>query len=127
MNGFSLLTFSKPSFSDEYLKIILLYKKNSLPQTFLSLLQDLLCSEKIKIILGDFNTDAFDLNNYSSLSNSLERYSMVVQDPTHFSGSLIDHFYLSNAILDKLQATETIKNIYFSDHVAVNLEIRRIF
>ena len=51
---------------------------------------------------------------------------MVVRDPTHLSGSLIDHVYLSNATLDNFQATATIKNIYFSDQDAVNLELRSI-
>ena len=99
----------------------MLYKKNSVP---------LLCSEQIQIILGDFNTDAFDSNNYASLLNSLERYSMVVRGPTHLRGSLINQVYLSNATFDnfqdKFQVTATIKNICLSDHDAVNLELRYI-
>ena len=87
--------------------------------------QDLYCSEQIQIILGDFNTNDFDSNN-TSLSKSLERYSMVVWDPIHRSRSLINHAYLSNATSDEFQATVTIKNIYFSDHDAVNLELRCI-
>ena len=51
---------------------------------------------------------------------------MVARDPTHLTGSLIDHVYLSNATLDKCQATATTKNIYFSDHGAVHLELRQI-
>ena len=94
---------------------------------FLSQLQDLIWSEQIQKILGNFNTDAFDSDNYASLSNFLERYSMVVRDPTHLSGSLIDHVYLSNATLDKFQATATIKNIYFSNQDAGNLELRSFF
>ena len=104
---------------------------NSVPQLlFPSQLQDLLCSEQIQIVLGDFNTDAFDSNNYASLSNSLERYFMVVCGPTHLRESLINQVYLSNATFDnfqdKFQVTATIKNIYFSDHDAVNLELRYI-
>ena len=127
MNGFSILIFHKPSFSDKYFKIILLYKKNSVPQAlFLSQLQGLICSEQIQIILGDLNTDAFDSDNYASILKSLERYSTVIRDPRRLSGSLIDHLYVSNAILDKSQATVTIKNIYFSDHDAVKVELRCI-
>ena len=127
MNGFSILIFHKPSFCDKYFKIILLYKKNSVPQAFfLSQLQDLICNEQIQIILGDLNTHAFDSDNYASLLKSLERYSMAVRDPRRLSGSLIDRLYASNAILDKFQATATIKNIYFSDHDAVNVELRCI-
>ena len=48
MNGFSILIFHKPSFYDKYFKVILLYKKNSVPQSlFLSQLQDLICNEQI--------------------------------------------------------------------------------
>ena len=55
MNGFSILTFRKPSFSPH-----------------------LLCIEQIQIILGNFNTDAFDSNNNVSLSNSLEKLHNLV-------------------------------------------------
>ena len=100
MNGFSILTFHKPSFSDEYFEVILFYKKNSALQALLlSQLQDLICSEQIQIILGDFNTDSFDSDNYAFLSNSIERYYTVVQDPTHLSGSQMDHVYLWNTTL----------------------------
>ena len=92
MNGFSILTFHKPSFSDEYFKVILLYKKNSVPQ-------DLIWSEQIQIILGDFNTDAFDSDNYASLWNSVERYSMIVRGPTYLSGSLIDQIMCTYQML----------------------------
>ena len=128
MNGFSILAICKPSFSDEYFKIILLQKKSTpVPQgLFLSQLQDLLCNEQIQIILRDFDTDAFDSNNYTFLSSSLERHSMVSWGPALLSGSLINHVYLSNATLDKSQANATIKNIYFSDHDAVNLKLRCI-
>ena len=113
MNGFSILTFCKRPFSDGYFEVILLYKKHSVPQVlFLGQLQDLLCSEQIQIIIRDFNTDAFDSNNYASLSNSLEIYSMVVRDPTYLSGSVIDHVYLPNATLDKVQATATVTHEY---------------
>ena len=54
---------------------------------FLIQLQDLLCSEQGQIIIGDFNTDAFDSNNYASLSNSLERYLWLLGIP-HI---LLDH------------------------------------
>ena len=47
---------------------------------------------------------------------------MVARDPTHLTGSLIDHVYLSNATLDKCQATATTKNIYFSDHGALRIK-----
>ena len=101
----------------------MLYQNNSVPQAlFLSQLQDLIWSEQIQIILGDFNTDAFDSDNYASLWNS-----MIVRGPTCLSGSLIDHVYLSNATLDKFQATATITNIYFSNHDAGNLELRSIY
>ena len=36
MNGFSILTSRKPSISNEYFKIILLFKKNSVPPGFFS-------------------------------------------------------------------------------------------
>ena len=36
MNGFSILTSCKPSISNECFKIILLFKKNSVPQAFFS-------------------------------------------------------------------------------------------
>ena len=51
---------------------------------------------------------------------------MVVWDPTRLSASLFDRLYVSNAILDKFQAAATIRNIYFSNHDAQNVELRCI-
>ena len=71
--------------------------------------QDLLCSEQIQRILGNFDTDGFDLDNYASLSNSLERYSMAVWDPTYLSGSQVDHVHLSNATLDNFKQLQQLR------------------
>ena len=94
---------------------------------FLSQLQDLIWSEQIQIILGDFNADAFGSDIYASLWNSVERYSTIVRGPAYLSESVIDHVYLSNTTLDKFQATATTKNIYFSNQDAGNLELRSFF
>ena len=46
----------------------------------------------ITIILGDFNIDAYKEN--TNLKLLLEQYTMIVSDPTHLSGSLLDHIYV---------------------------------
>ena len=46
----------------------------------------------INIILGDFNIDGYKEN--TDLKILLEQYTMIVNDPTHISGSLLDHIYV---------------------------------
>ena len=45
------------------------------------------------IILGDFNINVFANNN--SLQQAMLQYQLINYEPTHISGSLLDHVYIN--------------------------------
>ena len=98
--GTSLLKFEKSTFYECPLTMLLLYRKHSwlFPSLTDALSQLLFDSSDIN--LGDFNIDAFDMPN--SLTILLQEFSLVVQASTHLSGSLLDHVYISNRILQEI-------------------------
>lgn len=70
---------------------------------------------------GDFNINALDLNaNIPSLS---EEYKLLVKEPTHVSGSLIDHIYIKKTLLSSVSVNCDVPILYFSDHDACRLEL----
>ena len=101
------------------MKVLLVYRKDSLPiDLFIYLIQHFLsmAENDIDVILGDFNINAFTTNNLSDL---LCEYVQIVQEPTHISGSLIDHVYVKQSLFDSYDIKCIVKNTYFSDHDAV--------
>ena len=75
----------------------------------------------INIILGDFNIDGYKEN--TNLKELFEQYTMVVSNPTHLSGSLLDYVYIKKTFIDILTHMQCIvKGILFSDH-AVKLQL----
>ena len=57
------------------------------------------------------------------LQRVLSNYTQVVKEPTHLSGSLLDHVYVKNSILQEYCVSTSMINLYFSDHDAVQLTI----
>lgn len=68
----------------------------------------------VHFILGDFNIDGLDAIKCSKLHNVLHNYEMIVSEPTHLDGAVLDHVYLLRAFLP---------NIYFPDHDDVRFKI----
>ena len=68
--------------------------------------------------MGDFNIDALDPEN-AYLSEVLSSYKMIVDEPTHLAGGLLDHVYLNNSFTDKKEVKCFVKDMYFSDHDGV--------
>ena len=117
VNGASLVTFVKSSFTSQTIKLLLLYKKCTLPLiNFCNWLQGFIASNTVHIILGDFNVNAFQENG--KLENVLSSYNQIVIASTHISGSLLDHVYIHHEFSKELNAQSVIE-IYFSDHDAV--------
>ena len=117
VNGASLVTFVKSSFTSQTIKLILLYKKYTLPLiNFCNCLQGFITSNTVHIILGDFNINAFQENG--SLENVLSSYNQIVTASTHISGSLLDHVYIHQEF-SKEPNMQSVIDIYFSDHDAV--------
>ena len=121
----SVLALKKPAFLGESVKIGLLYcSPNLLPNLFLENLTSWIDEEKPDILLGDFNLDALCYNSYTRLQQRLENYKLLVSEPTHMDGGLLDHVYIAKSFsTDKVSVT-VIKNVYFSDHDTVKLQIK---
>jgi len=121
--GMSILTIRKPSFADISIKIALIYRQpNSTLRTFYEVIQAVV-ERQIDILLGDFNIDAFDSSD--QLQEILTLYQLVINEPTHLSGSLIDHFYIRKTILENYDFNTIVTNIYFSDHDAVSFQLMK--
>ena len=73
---------------------------------------------------GDFNIDILNSTNINS-QNVLPNYTLLVNEATHVSGSLLDHVYVNNERLQKVSVDKTrIVSVYFSDHDVVKFRLR---
>ena len=70
----------------------------------------------MRIILGDFNINAFQENG--KLENVLSSYNQIVTASNHISVSLLDHVYIHQEFSKELN-TQGVIDVYFSDHDAV--------
>ena len=124
--GISVIDITKTSFSHSTILIMLLYHSlSSSLTTFYNTLENLLSDHHIfDLVLGDFNIDILNGTNIN-LQNVLSNYTLLVNKGTHISGSLLDHVYFKNEILQKFSVdkTETV-SIYFSDHDVVKFRLQ---
>ena len=94
MDGISIFTIRKGTFRENSITIALLYKESAIsPATYLNELTQLISNFDVDIILGDFNIDAFGLQT-DIIEDKLHMYDMVVDKPTHLSGSLLDQVHI---------------------------------
>ena len=91
-------------------------------QVFLDQLIYFTNARKIDILLGDFNIDAFDSDASAKLHDIVSYYRLVVKEPTHLDGALLDHVYLHKLFPSK-NVNAVVKNVYFSGHDAVKLQV----
>ena len=88
--GRSILSFTKYSFSPNPVKLLLLYRKHTgLISNFYRTLTDLLRTNNIDIVLGDFNINA--QNQPNQLLQIFSDYKQIVTEPTQLSGAILDH------------------------------------
>ena len=100
-NGVSILSFKKHAFADRIFTLMLVYRKQSMHiQEFFQMLQYLLAKYSIGIIAGDFNYDLLKVSQNKFLDVFTDHVQMV-NKPTHISGSLIDHVYVKNALMEE--------------------------
>ena len=117
--GASYVTFVKSNFDSNIIKLLILYKKSSLPITnFCNWLKKFIFYNPVDIILGDFNINVLHENN--RLLHVLSAYKQVVTKSTHISGSLLDHVYVYKEFSRTLSVN--VIDIYFSDHDAVQFK-----
>ena len=103
---------------------MLLYCSPNSPFTsFYNRLENVLSDSFIDMVLGDFNIKILSSINVN-LNNVLSKYTLLVNEPTYISGSLLDQVYvnndsLQNFLLNKIE----IVSIYFSDHDATKFTL----
>ena len=103
INGISIFSVNKSSFFEDNLRIALLYEKQSIPiSIFSNSIDRLMASEQVDIVLGNFNIEALDLQQSIFFNNLLTVYDMVVDEPTHLGGSLIDQVFVRISNLHKV-------------------------
>ena len=116
-----VLEIVKDTFSTNKVRILLLYRSpNSSLTIFYNRLEVFLSTiEVFDLILGDFNINVFASSN-NNLQNIMSQYQLLNQEPTHISGSLLDHVYIRREAMQRfsLEIIQTI-SVYFSDHEAV--------
>ena len=69
------------------------------------------------IVLGDFDISIIEGNR--KISTVFLNYLQILREPTHISGSLIDHIYSQNEFLESFNATSQIVGMNFSNYDAV--------
>ena len=57
----------------------------------------------VDIILGDFNINVLG-KPVATLSSALTNFIQIVKEPTHLSGSLIDHVYIHQDLFGNVNA-----------------------
>lgn len=123
----SIYTLSKGTFFNRNINLMLLYRKNSsLQSEFLYMIQQLRDQVDLPhIIVGDFNINALD-SEENFLNQYLREYRMIIDSPTHVSGSLIDHMYIHKELFEYFTFDVLIQPVYFSDHDAVKLSLFKL-
>ena len=112
--------------TQQRLSLLLLYRKNSCNVSqYVNNLDSILNNNSIDVVLGDFNINFFsDTDNQplKLLMNSL-CYTQIVHSPTFLSsGSLLDHIYIRESMLDITQ--NALVSVYYSDHDAIKMSVR---
>ena len=123
--GISVIDITKNSFSYDIIRIMLVYcGPNSSLTSFYNTLEYFLRCYCIDIVLGDFNINTLNGENIN-LQDISSNYISLVNEPTHISGSMIDHVYVYNKSLQKfLPSKIEVLSIYFSDHDTVKFRLQ---
>ena len=84
------LTVSAITFDLEKQKIIQIYSLT----IFYNRLETLLSTSKmLNIVLGDFNINTVTHSN-SKMQQLMSEYKLIIHEPAHIIGSLLNHFYI---------------------------------
>lgn len=114
------------STSDHFISLILFYKSNNChPQRFADYVSNLVELHKPDFVLGDFNSNALCdiLPPVLTRMNELN-YKLLVTEPTHILGGLIDHVYVNNEFHNIENLSVAIIPVYYSDHCAISVQIK---
>ena len=97
---------------------------NSSLSSFCNSLENFLSHYCVDIVLGDFNINTLNEANIN-LQDIFSNYTLLVNELTRTSGSLIDYVYVYNVSHQKfLPSKIEVLSIYFSDHDAVKFRLQ---
>ena len=124
----SVFDIIKNSFPYDIIRIILVYRSphspNSSLASFYNTSENFFRCYCIDIVLGDFNINTLNGANID-LQDIFSSYALLVNAPTHVSGSLIDYVYVYNESLQKFLPSKTeVISICFSDHDAAKYRLQ---
>ena len=74
-------------------------------------------------MFGDFNINAQDQEQTSTLQQMLQDYQQLVQEPTQLEGGILDHVYVRKSFLKDFKVDCFMKCAYFSDHDAIKVKL----
>jgi len=77
-------------------------------------------SRNIDIVVGDFN-----LKPNAILSQTMNNYEQVVLEATHLGGCILDYVYIKKSLLEQLSVLIEVKSLFFSDHEAVRICLKK--
>ena len=125
--GISIYALSKPCFSFN-LNVMLIYRQQTMShENFLYTIQHVRdqFDKTIHIIMGDLNVDSIE-NPDNFVSRFLVDYRLINTEPTHISGSLIDHVYIHETLGRVCDVITEVHKVYFSDHDAVMIRLKAL-
>ena len=93
-------------------------------QELFQLMQYLLATNSIDVIAGRLQLNLLKVSQNNFL-DIFTNHVLMVNKPTHISGSLIDHVYLKKVLMEEFFTTLTIENIYILDHHVVRITIEK--
>ena len=109
--GISIVEFKKTSFSPD--PIVIVYRKNdSCLTTFYHTISEILQLDTIQVVLGDFNINAQDPIQVDRLSKIFQNYKQIVEDSTHFGGTILDHIYIKKDFQENVNLEYFVKTVY---------------
>lgn len=76
-----------------------------------------------KKLLGNFNIYPLSNEVHADIDNVLTEYVVMVTEPTHNDGGLLDHMYLQIQFLMGKQANSKLDSVHISDYDAVKTNI----
>lgn len=76
-----------------------------------------------KKLLGNFNIYPLSNEVHADIDNVLTEYVVMVTEPTHNDGGLLDHMYLQIQFLMGKQANSKLNSVNISDYDAVKTNI----
>ena len=106
--------------------LLLIYRKNdSSIFQYVENINNIINTNVIDIILGDFNINYFNESSIRSLRDTMNShgYVQIVDKPTFISaGSLLDQVYVKQSLRNNTRIEVT--SVYYSDHDAVNIVMK---